>query len=257
VDPGVRIRLEGRLETVERACQLLELAVPDVRNGQWAYVGHVLDEVDCAQVAAATGAVRAMARSEAALSGTVRRIDRARDRFERAIEAEAARRGVDEPSARQQVERLAADQVLFETKLTSPLNALLVPMAGLVALATVVTWHYPEGWIAPALIGLFLGILALTHSGSCFILVTRDRLVVDGVATPISQIRVVQTDGKAGDRPWPYVLHIGTTAFPRMIRLPWIPQEMIAALADCGVEIRRYEWPYDGWQINRRSRFKS
>jgi hypothetical protein len=257
VDPGVRIRLEGRLETVERTCQLLELALPDVRSGLWAYVGHVLDEADDAQVAVATGTVRTMAKTETALSRTVRRVDRARGCFERAVAAEAARRGVPPGSVRQQIDRLIADRVLFEAQLKSPFNSLLLPLAGVLGLATVVAWHHPVGWIAPALLAVFLGAVALAHSGSRFVLVTRDRLVVDGEVTPIAEIRVVETDGEAGDRPWPYVLHIGTRALPRIIRLPWIPQELVDAFAACGVEIRRYEWPFDGMRLNRRSRFKS
>jgi hypothetical protein len=247
VDDGVRIRLEGRLEIVERAAALLELSLPDLRSGQWAFVGHVLDEVDGGQVAAATSAVRAMARTEPELWRAVKRIERARGKVHRTIAAIAARRGLPAGRPRELLDTLASDRVLFETKLTSQFNSMLIPIFGLLALATFITWHHPEGWIAPALIGAFLTVLALVHSGSRYILLTRDRLVVDGTATPIDEIRVVQTDGQAYDRPWPYVMHVRTTGLPRIIRLPWIPPELVDALAECGVEVRRYEWPLEGW----------
>jgi len=257
VESDARIRLEGRLETVERLAGLFEVVPAYVRDRQWAVAQRALEQLASAESSAAIAAVRKMAGEFPELGILLGRLERARFRAERAVRAAARTRGVIDVDARAELGQLLADEVLYEARLRSPLSGLMVPLYGLIAVAGLLTWHDSAAWVGVLMLAAFVTALGLVHGGSVFVLVTKDRLVVNRLIVPLDRVVRIQTDCLERYRPWQYVLGIRTERSSHSARLPWIPQELVSALAEAGVAIDRFEWPYGGQHFNHRERFKS
>jgi hypothetical protein len=247
-----RIRLEGKLDAVENALARLKLAVADVKAGRWSAVGAVLDEVDGAELAVATRAVRAMASTEPQLERALRRLANAREALERSVAARAQRLGIPAGPAAQQVRTLIDDAVVFEQWLENPARIvarLLLPPA--LCIAAIVSWSWQPLCVVPVVL------LGAQLFGKTFVRVSRDRLVIDGASLPVRELKRAHTRyARAGSPFGTFTLYLETQTTWHTFYLPWIPQQLIDALAARGVPSQRYEWPFEGHESNDRERFK-
>jgi hypothetical protein len=248
MEADARIRLEGRLEIVEQGTLEAIWALDGLKRNEWRGAARALDT----KRADAVAAVRAMARVEPSLDRVLTRFERAHRRLGRAVAARAAARGLPVEPPRDQLRRLIEDDVLFEADLHTPMLGLAVPLYGVVLLMGVCLWPEHFGWIPPAVLAGFLATLSVLYGGTTTVLVTRDRLVVGRHVVRIADLRRVTTDSTYSPRP--SVLWLETTSHVRRATLPWIPEQMIDALATRGVAIERHDWPYDS---NRSSRLQS
>jgi hypothetical protein len=251
LQPGMisdaRIRLEGKLDAVENAEARLKLAVADVKAGRWPAVAALLNDVDGAELACATRAVRAMASTEPQLARALRRLANAREALERSVAARAQLLGIPAGPAPQQVRTLIDDAVIFEQWLENPariIARLLLPPA--LCFAALVSWSWQPLCVVPIVL------LCAQLFGKTFVRVSRDRLVIDGASLPVRELKRAHTRYVSPG----FTLYLETQTTWHAFHLPWIPQQLIDALAAHGVPSQRYEWPFEGHESNDRKRFK-
>jgi hypothetical protein len=237
-----RIRLEGRLEELERATRALELARPQVQRGNWPSAQAALAELASPRLVDATGQAQALTRAEPELVAVLRRVQTAREGLVRAIEAKARDHGIAAASVEAKLEALAAQKVLFEREGS---RGGVFAILFLVSFALAVTLGLAVSGPAAAAPFILAGICVFgwLYGRAPCIVVAQDVLVIDGTATPIADIEraTLQPGLLKGTQTLTLRLKHGSIGFSLSIA----PDGLVAALKSLGIEISRHEqwWP--------------
>jgi hypothetical protein len=234
-----RIRLEGKLEELERTITVLEGALPAVKNGNWPAARAALDTVATPDVRGALQAARAMAKNEPELDGMLRRIDGVRIALVDTIHAAARSRALPSMTVRQELERLVADEVVYEARLRNPPVAVYFPL-GFFFMVTVFATKAAPGAVLPllAVFGL-IAIGLVPFAISTTVLITKEALIIDGKPIRIAEIRRVELQSVNPRLARPYVLRVERVDGVREVRLPEVPWELDAALRRLGIATER------------------
>jgi hypothetical protein len=234
-----RIRLEGRLEELERATRALELARPQVKQGHWQAAKDALGELVGASLAEARGQALTLARSEPELTGVLRRMDTAGLRLVEAVHRKAKANGVTGSSAAAELDALAAQQVLFERQLRSPW-ALFMPFFAVCVVGIGAAFAAKGAWPALPFISTFVGLFTWQYVRAPHVLVAKDVVVVNGRATPTAEVeRVLFAPGFLKDtHQMTLRLKIGSVGFT----LPTLPDALVGALRSVGLEVTHRQW---------------
>jgi hypothetical protein len=240
-----RIRLEGQLEEIERAAAVLELALPPAKKGSWGPVKIAYDTVGVPSVWRAVQATREMAKAEPELETVLRRHDAARIAIADAVHAAARKRALPSATVRQELDRLAADEVLYEARLRSPSSSLVFPFVGVFAvmlIAAPVPIRIVLAVVAAA-VTFFFGLVPFLLS--THVLLTRETLIIGMRSVRTADIRRVVLRSGFAQSSTPYLITVELTGGSLEDRLPEAPLELDAALRRLHIETQRLgNWWY-------------
>jgi hypothetical protein len=238
-----RIRLEGKLEELERATFAVETALASARRGHWAVVLRGLEEAGTKDVSEAVEAARKLAPLEPELERPLKRLDQARVKLANLIGARATERGLPIASLRTRVQMLIDEPVLFDRRLTTPgVGFMAVMFGGLLAFPLVTA---PQHVLCPvAFFAIFMAIVFVPHFFGVRVRVARHAVVIGREVAPIAELVRVRLS-----RSWrktnPYDVEMVMKTRILRARLPWVPQELCEAIESLGVEVERG----DGWWL--------
>jgi hypothetical protein len=228
-----RIRLEGRLEQLERATAAIEGSMASLRNGEIGVVQCVLDDIGTPELREATERVREMSKTEPELRAALRRLDRARVALANAVRRLARARGVPAMPVQEQVKRLIAEPLLWEDTVKSDWAPFTLTVAGTAFMCLFTQAFTVHVWAA-ALVGSTVFVAAMAYLfRRTHIVLTRAALVVDDQAFPLEEIERVRFEPAIRSPMCRMVvrLRIGSVS----VSLPEIPEGLPEALRSAGV----------------------
>jgi hypothetical protein len=234
-----RIRLEGQLEEVERAAAVLELALPPARLGSWTRVKIALDTVGVPQVWRAVRATREMAKTEPELAPVLRRLDATRIAIADAVHAAARKRAFAPGTVGQELDRLAADEVLYEAQLRNPRSTVVVPILFFLVAVSIAASHSPGAAVGVLAVALLISFGLVPFLFSTHVLLTRQALIIGGRSVRTADVRRVELRVAETRGATPYLIRVELKGNALVDRLPDAPLELDAALLKVGIETER------------------
>jgi hypothetical protein len=234
-----RIRLEGQLEEVERAAAVLELALPPAKKGAWGPVKIAYDTVGVPSVWRAVQATREMAKAEPELETVLRRHDASRIAIADAVHAAARKRAIPSATVRQELDRLAADEILYEARLRNSSSTLAIPFLFIIGLILVAA---PDPIrivfvVVAASVVLFFGLVPYLLSTR--VLLTRETLIIGMRSVRTANIRRVELRATRPQSAMPYDIKVELNQGALEDQLPDAPLELDAALRRLDIETQR------------------
>jgi len=237
-----RIRLEGRLEQIERATAVLESTLPSIRRGAVDVAQRVLDETSTPEVWAAVRRARELSDEEPELKPILAKLDRVKVKLADTVHALARARGVPPSSVRREVEKLLEAPVVYESRLFNHAAFFVVPIAGTWLLFVITAMVTQDAW-GPLPMFAGFGILMLwSVARTTKVVVTQEALVVNGAVTPVSTIERVSFESTCSRQTRYRMvvrLHHGSLSY----ELPTSPGDLLRALTRVGVAVeQRGSW---------------
>jgi hypothetical protein len=235
-----RIRLEGKLEEIERTTAMLDTALTSARNGQWATVLLAFDDTARPQVSTAVEAAQKLVKVDRELVAPLRQFERARTRLDAFVQERARKRGMQSDSLRKLVEMLRDEDLRFDEYVRSLWAVLWMVQLGLLTVAGIV--------FAPPILFLALFATFFTLPGLLGkrVVVTGRTLTIGKTVVPITDI--VRVRFSLSPRPGSFsrcVAVIETRGGTVEARLPRVPIEAVDALKSLRIEVERRDqwWP--------------
>jgi hypothetical protein len=234
-----RIRLEGKLEEVERAAAVLELALPPAKMGSWVPVKIALDTVGVPRVWRAVRAARELAKTETELQTVLGRLDGVRIKLADAVHAAARQRAIPTATVRQELNQLAADAVLYEAQLRNSWGLAAVPFLFVYGVILFGALHARAAVLPVIGMALFMSIGLVPFLFSTRVLVTRQTLIIGKRAVRTADVQhvVIRSTGRRTATPYDIRVELAQGALED--QLPDAPLELDAALRKLGIETER------------------
>jgi hypothetical protein len=231
----MRIRLEGRLEEVERAAAALETGLEHSEQGHFTLLREAL-KLDTSE---ARTHVAKLAPREYELQVLLRRWERLHARVARTVSKRARIMGVPEVPLQGALDALAAERVAYEEVVRN--RAVWLPIVALAVMSVLALKHTHQLMVVAvyAAVGFFA---VLSHvMAAARVIVTDRRLIIGANRVPLVDVRCLIIERMRRRSARPFLLTVQLRNGSRLEqRMPHVPRAFVKTMEAAGVEVTQH-----------------
>lgn len=232
-----RIRLEGRLETVEKTVSALERGLAAADQLDWAPLLLALRQQLSPEVREACEHVNRMSSEDRALGKTLARLWSLVRAAEKKILARQRALRIDSASLVQTLEQLIEDPVVYRGRKGRRWIAASV-LAGVYAAVFAISWNSKHNYGLPMMPLFFVLLAQAPRLSAVNVTVTRHRVLLKSAVARLADVRVAKFTGREKYQRSPFRLTLELTSGEVLTEdLPEVDAALVEALQAGGVKV--------------------